>query len=157
MVLASFGCSSASNSTTQPPRWKQVWADDFNGPANGSANTANWGFDTGRGVFGTGEIETMTSSTSNVYYDGQSHLVLQALHSGSDARFVRCLSVSYTPYGNFMSNPIELKHARNSDAAFFWIPAFAGMTSLDAFALIVRRREDRCPILSIRTGVSKGH
>ena len=32
-----------------------------------------------------------------------------------------------------MSNPIELKHARHSDAAFFWIPAFAGMTSCPPF------------------------
>ena len=26
-----------------------------------------------------------------------------------------------------------LKHARNADAAFFWIPAFAGMTSCPPF------------------------
>src|SRR5436309_14361088 len=27
----------------------------------------------------------------------------------------------------------KMKHARNSDAAFFWIPAFAGMTSRPPF------------------------
>jgi len=31
-----------------------------------------------------GEIETMTSGTGNVHYDGSGHLVLTALHSGSD-------------------------------------------------------------------------
>jgi beta-glucanase (GH16 family) len=83
MVLASFGCSSASNSTTQPPPWKQIWADDFNGPANDSVNTANWGFDTGRGIFGTGEIETMTSSRYNAHLDGHGNLDLIVLGHGA--------------------------------------------------------------------------
>jgi beta-glucanase (GH16 family) len=83
MVLASFGCSSASNSTTQPPPWKQIWADDFNGPPNGSVNTRDWGFDTGRGIFGTGEIETMTSSRYNAHLDGHGNLDLIVLGHGA--------------------------------------------------------------------------
>lgn len=83
MVLASFGCSSASNSTTQPPPWKQIWADDFNGPPNGSVNSRDWGFDTGRGIFGTGEIETMTSSRYNAHLDGRGNLDLIVLGHGA--------------------------------------------------------------------------
>jgi len=79
MVLVGTGCSSASDSPSQPSSWKQVWADNFDGPANGSVNTANWGFDTGRGVFGTGEIETMTTSPSNAHLDGHGNLDLVAL------------------------------------------------------------------------------
>jgi beta-glucanase (GH16 family) len=70
-----------------PAGFTLTWSDDFNGAAGTGIDQSLWKYDTGPGSsFGTGEIETMTSSTSNVYYDGQSHLVLQALHAGSDPR-----------------------------------------------------------------------
>lgn len=56
------------------PPLKQVWADNFNGPANGSVSTASWNFETGRGIFDAGEIETMTSSPYNAHLDGQGNL-----------------------------------------------------------------------------------
>ncbi|MCU7726376.1 ricin-type beta-trefoil lectin domain protein [Actinoplanes sp. KI2] len=79
---------SAQASVPAPPAgFTLTWSDDFNGAAGTGIDQGLWKYDTGPGSsFGTGEIETMTSSTSNVYYDGQSHLVLQALHSGSDPR-----------------------------------------------------------------------
>jgi len=47
--------------------------------------TGSWKYDTDpRYTFGTGEIETMTDSTSNVYQDGNGNLVLKAPHSGTD-------------------------------------------------------------------------
>ena len=68
-----------------PAGFTLTWSDDFNGAANTGIDTGLWKYDTGPGSsFGTGEIETMTSSTSNVRYDGNGHLVLTALHSGSD-------------------------------------------------------------------------
>jgi beta-glucanase (GH16 family) len=66
-----------------PAGFTTTWSDDFTG-GSGTAIDSNWKYDTGQGVFGTGEIENMTSSTSNVYQDGSGHLVLKALHSGSD-------------------------------------------------------------------------
>jgi beta-glucanase (GH16 family) len=70
-----------------PPGFTLTWSDDFDGAAGSGIDQSQWKYDTGPGSsFGTGEIETMTSSTSNVYRDGQSHLVLQALHTGSDPR-----------------------------------------------------------------------
>ena len=70
-----------------PSGFTLTWSDDFNGASGTGIDQNLWKYDTGPGSsFGTGEIETMTSSTSNVYYDGQGHLVLQALHAGSDPR-----------------------------------------------------------------------
>jgi len=47
-------------------------------------SSANWKYDTGPGSsFGTGEIETMTNSTSNVFLDGSGHLMIKAIKSGS--------------------------------------------------------------------------
>jgi beta-glucanase (GH16 family) len=66
-----------------PAGFTTTWSDDFNGAAGSALDTGVWRYDTGTG-FGTGEIETMTNSTSNVYEDGSGHLVLKALHSGTD-------------------------------------------------------------------------
>ncbi len=80
-----LGCSAASNSSSydQTPPWKQVWADNFNGPADSSVNTNYWEFNTGRGIFGTGEVETMTSSQYNVHLDGHGDLDLIVLGHGA--------------------------------------------------------------------------
>ncbi len=68
-----------------PAGFSLTWSDDFNGAAGTGVDTGTWKYDTGPGSsFGTGEIETMTNSTANVYQDGASHLVLKALHTGTD-------------------------------------------------------------------------
>ncbi|MEW2518865.1 discoidin domain-containing protein [Actinacidiphila alni] len=74
------------NAVPAPPSgFTTTWSDDFNGAANTGLDTGTWRYDAGEGwTFGTGEIETMTNSTANVYQDGNGHLVLKALHSGSD-------------------------------------------------------------------------
>jgi beta-glucanase (GH16 family) len=72
-----------------PPGWTQVFADDFNGAANTGVNTGNWLYDVGTGYpggaanWGTGEIETMTSSTQNVFLDGSGHLVIRPIRDGA--------------------------------------------------------------------------
>jgi hypothetical protein len=66
-----------------PSGWSTIFSDDFNG-ASGSGADSNWMYDTGPGSnFGTGEIETMTNSTSNVHLDGNGNLDITALGSGS--------------------------------------------------------------------------
>ncbi|MGI8666308.1 MAG: discoidin domain-containing protein [Jatrophihabitans sp.] len=70
-----------------PAGFSLTWSDDFTGNANTGVPAATWKYDTGPGSsFGTGEIETMTASTANVYQDGAGHLVLKALHTGTDPR-----------------------------------------------------------------------
>jgi hypothetical protein len=66
-----------------PTGWSTVFSDDFAGAA-GSGADSQWEYDTGPGSnFGTGEIETMTNSTSNVHLDGNGDLDITALGSGS--------------------------------------------------------------------------
>jgi hypothetical protein len=72
-----------------PTGWNTVFSDDFTGAAGSGLNTANWLYDTGTGYpggaanWGTGEVETMTSSTQNVFQDGNGNLVIKALRDGS--------------------------------------------------------------------------
>jgi beta-glucanase (GH16 family) len=96
LVASTFGVAVVAVSAPEPaiaaipappPGFTLTWSDDFNGAAGSGIDTANWKYDTGPGSsFGTGEIETMTSSTANVFRDGAGHLVLRALHTGSDPR-----------------------------------------------------------------------
>jgi hypothetical protein len=66
-----------------PSGWSTVFSDDFGG-SSGSGIDSQWMYDTGPGSsFGTGEIETMTNSTSNVHLDGNGNLDITALGSGS--------------------------------------------------------------------------
>jgi beta-glucanase (GH16 family) len=82
---AATGPVRAAAVAAPPAGFTLTWSDDFTGAAGTGLNTGTWKYDTGPGSsFGTGEIETMTNSTANVYQDGQGHLVLKALHSGSN-------------------------------------------------------------------------
>ncbi|MEW2303479.1 glycoside hydrolase family 16 protein [Streptomyces sp. NPDC006655] len=89
-AFATFGLAVTAAATTTlpasasapgvPSGWSQVFLDDFNGTAGTGVNTANWQYDTGTSYpggaanWGTGEIERMTSSTSNVALDGNGNL-----------------------------------------------------------------------------------
>ncbi|GAA2393426.1 ricin-type beta-trefoil lectin domain protein [Dactylosporangium salmoneum] len=55
-----------------------VWNEDFNGGSGAGVDTSKWNFDTGGGGFGNSELEYYNSGTSNVYQDGQGHLVIEA-------------------------------------------------------------------------------
>jgi beta-glucanase (GH16 family) len=95
MVLAAPGCSSSAsaNSSSSSPatsandastaKWKTVWSEYFNGRAGTGVNTKYWRYNTGQGVFGTGEVEAMTNSSSNVHLDGKGHLDITALGQGA--------------------------------------------------------------------------
>ncbi|GAA3210238.1 glycoside hydrolase family 16 protein [Streptomyces thermocoprophilus] len=89
-AAATLASPSASASAPAPPSgWTQVFVDDFNGPAGSGVNTANWQYDTGTSYpggpanWGTGEVETMTSSTSNVSLDGNGNLRITPLRDSA--------------------------------------------------------------------------
>ncbi|MGW2711209.1 glycoside hydrolase family 16 protein [Streptomyces sp. NPDC001356] len=82
-ALATAATAPADASAPTPPSgWTQVFVDDFNGAAGSGVNTADWQYDTGTSYpggaanWGTGEVETMTSSTSNVALDGNGNLLI---------------------------------------------------------------------------------
>ncbi|MFH9657809.1 glycoside hydrolase family 16 protein [Streptomyces sp. NPDC017248] len=82
-ALATAAGAPADASAPAPPAgWTQVFADDFNGAAGSAVDSANWRYDTGTSYpggaagWGTGEVETMTSSTANVALDGNGNLLI---------------------------------------------------------------------------------
>jgi hypothetical protein len=64
-----------------PAGWTTVFGDNFAGAAGSAPAASNWFYDIGTG-YGTGEKEQTTNSTSNVYLDGNGHLVIKAINNG---------------------------------------------------------------------------
>src|ERR1700730_18306695 len=81
-MLAMPGVSLAS-APAPPAGFTTAFVDDFSGASGTTVSGANWRFDTGQGIFGTGEIETMTNSTNNVFQDGQGNMHIRALRDGA--------------------------------------------------------------------------
>jgi beta-glucanase (GH16 family) len=83
--LVSFvtGCGSQAKPVPPGPPWRAVWVASFAGPPGGRVSTRVWRFDTGKGVFGTQEIETMTDSARNVHVNGHDTLDIVVLGHGS--------------------------------------------------------------------------
>jgi hypothetical protein len=68
--------------TARAASWNQIFDEEFNGAAGSGVNTNTWIYDTGTG-WGTGEIETMTNSTTNVSLDGNGHLKITPVRDSS--------------------------------------------------------------------------
>jgi len=84
------GAEHAGASVPRPqPGWTTVFSDDFKGRANTGLNTTDWLYDIGTSYpggasnWGTGEVETATNSTANVYQDGNGHLVIKPIRDAS--------------------------------------------------------------------------
>ncbi|MFF4359542.1 glycoside hydrolase family 16 protein [Streptomyces sp. NPDC001604] len=89
-ALATAATQSADASAPAPPSgWTQLFLDDFNGSAGTGVNTSDWQYDTGTSYpggaanWGTGEVETMTNSTSNVSLDGSGNLRITPVRDSS--------------------------------------------------------------------------
>ena len=68
-----------------PSGFTLTWSDDFTGGSGTGVNTTDWKYDVAAGsTYGTGEIESTTSSTANVYQDGTGNLVIKAIHTGTN-------------------------------------------------------------------------
>ncbi|WP_328676002.1 glycoside hydrolase family 16 protein [Streptomyces sp. NBC_01261] len=87
--LIGSGGSASAAVPGAPTGWTTLFSDDFNGASGSALNRTNWLYDLGTSYaggaanWGTGEIESATDSTNNVYQDGQGHLVIKALRDGS--------------------------------------------------------------------------
>lgn len=131
-LLAAFGAfpAATAHATTvpaPPSGWSTVFSDNFAGASGSAPNSANWIYDTGPGSnFGTGEIETMTNSTSNVHLDGNGHLDITALGSGSNwtsGRIQTPTAVAGAPAGGKLEVTASIQQPNPSAGLGYW-PAF---------------------------------
>jgi hypothetical protein len=72
-----------------PAGMTTVFSDDFTGAAGTGLNRSNWLYDIGTSYpggaanWGTGEVESMTDSTQNVYQDGAGNLVIKPIRDAA--------------------------------------------------------------------------
>lgn len=135
-ALATAATQSADASAPTPPSgWTQVFLDDFNGSAGTSVSTSNWQYDTGTSYpggpanWGTSEVETMTSSTSNVALDGSGNLkitpIRDAAGNWTSGRIETNRTDFQPPAGGKLrvEARIQMPNVTGNAAAGYW-PAF---------------------------------
>ncbi|QMU70915.1 carbohydrate-binding protein [Streptacidiphilus sp. P02-A3a] len=134
--LLGLSVAEGTASATVPPApsgWTTVFSDDFNGPADSSLNTSDWLYDTGTsypggaGNWGTGEVETETNSTSNVYEDGSGHLVVKPIRDANgnwtSGRVETQRSDFAAPAGGELELSASIEQPDPADGLGYW-PAF---------------------------------
>jgi hypothetical protein len=129
-VAAAVALSQPVGATTvpgPPPGFTTVFSDSFAGSAGSPVSSANWKYDTGPGSsFGTGEIETMTNSTNNVFLDGNGHLVIKAINSGgawTSGRIQTNTANVGAPAGGELEVTASIEQPNPSSGLGYW-PAF---------------------------------
>lgn len=91
VLTLAAACTSEPSDVPDPAGWTLVWSDDFDGAAGTALSRTNWLYALGTGYaggaqhWGTGQIETATDSTENVYLDGAGHLAIKPIRSGAGA------------------------------------------------------------------------
>jgi beta-glucanase (GH16 family) len=113
-----------------PPGWTTVFGDNFAGPAGSAPSASNWFYDIGTG-FGTGEKENTTNSTSNVYLDGNGHLVLKAINNGgtwTSGRIESTRDDFQAPPGGQLEMTASIQQPNPGNGLGYW-PAFWALGS----------------------------
>ncbi|UOZ05761.1 glycoside hydrolase family 16 protein [Amycolatopsis sp. WQ 127309] len=126
----------APATTSAAETWTTVFQDDFDGAAGTGLNTQDWlydrgtGYPGGAGAWGTGELETATDSTDNVYHDGAGHLAIQPLRDAAgnwtSGRIETQRTDFAAPAGGQLEISASLKQPSPASGLGYW-PAFWAM------------------------------
>lgn len=118
-----------------PSGWTTVWSDDFSGAANTLPSNDNWIIDTGTSYpggaanWGTGEVQTYTSSTANLRQDGSGNLRITPIRDSAgnwtSGRVETRRSDFEPPSGGKLriESRIQMPNVTGAAAAGYW-PAF---------------------------------
>ena len=118
--------------TSTPVNWTTQWNANLGGASGTAPSSGDWIEDTGTSSaggpanWGTGEVETMSNSTSNVHLDGSGHLDLTALDSGgawTSGRIESQRSDFAAPAGGMMQISASIEQPNPAHGVGYW-PAF---------------------------------
>jgi hypothetical protein len=129
-VLAGAPAARADTVPPPPAGWTTVFGDNFAGAAGSAPASANWFYDIGTG-YGTGETEHTTNSTSNVYLDGNGHLVLKAINNGgtwTSGRIESTRDDFQAPPGGKLEMTASIEQPNPANGLGYW-PAFWALGS----------------------------
>lgn len=119
----------AAQSVPAPPSgFTLTWAEDFEAPGGVGLDQNDWIYSTGC-CFGVSQVATMTTSTDNVYHDGNGNLIIKAI-KGRGARWTS--GRFETKRGDFGADPggvlrvqasMQLPDLATKDGLGYW-PGF---------------------------------
>jgi hypothetical protein len=129
-----------ASASAPPPAagWTTVFQDDFNGSAGSAPSSTNWQYDLGTSYpggaanWGTGEVETDTNSTANVYLDGNGDLAIKPIRDAggnwTSGRIETTRTDFQPPAGGVlhMEARLQMPNVTGAAAAGYW-PAFWSM------------------------------
>jgi Carbohydrate binding module (family 6) len=133
VVTGAAAPASATTVPAAPSGWTTTFSDSFSGAA-GTGADSQWTYDSGTqyngagctASWGTGEVESNTSSTANVAEDGSGHLNITAVKSGSSwtsGRIETTADNFAAPAGGEMEVSALVKQPSPSSGTGYW-PAF---------------------------------
>jgi beta-glucanase (GH16 family) len=120
-VIVAVNLATASPATVH---WSLAWGDDFAGPAGQAP--AGWKFDVGYGIFGDGDVATLTNSRGNVGLDGHGGLYITAVGQGqswTSARIQTDSSGFAAPAGGELMVTASIQQPDPAGGLGYW-PAF---------------------------------
>ncbi len=129
-TLTSAPIARADTVPPPPAGWTTVFGDNFAGAAGSAPSASNWFYDIGTG-YGTGEKEQTTNSTSNVYLDGNGHLVLKAINNGgtwTSGRIESTRDDFQAPAGGKLEMTASIQQPNPANGLGYW-PAFWALGS----------------------------
>jgi hypothetical protein len=132
-IAVSGPTASATTVPAPPPGWTTTYSDSFSGAA-GSGADSGWTYDAGTQYsgtgctanWGTGEVESNTSSTANVSQDGSGHLNITPVNNGGSWTSGRIETVAdnfAAPAGGEMEVSASIKQPGPASGLGYW-PAF---------------------------------
>jgi hypothetical protein len=133
LTVSAATSASATTVPGPPSGWTTTYSDSFSGAA-GSGVDSGWTYDVGTQYsgtgctanWGTGEVESETSSTANVSEDGNGHLNITPVDSGGSWTSGRIETVAdnfEAPAGGEMEVSASIKQPNPSSGVGYW-PAF---------------------------------
>ena len=130
VTVAAAPAALAGTVPPPPSGWNTVFSDNFAGAAGSAPSSSNWFYDIGSG-YGTGEIENTTSSTNNVYLDGNGDMVLKAIDNGgtwTSARIESTRDDFEAPAGGELEMTASIEQPNPANGLGYW-PAFWALGS----------------------------
>jgi carbohydrate binding protein with CBM6 domain len=133
-VTVQFATNASATAVPAPPAgFSTVFSDSFSGAA-GSGVDSQWTYDTGTqyngagctGNWGTGEVESETTSTANVSEDGSGHLNITPINSGgawTSGRIETTADNFAAPAGGELEVTASIKQPNPASGLGYW-PAF---------------------------------
>jgi beta-glucanase (GH16 family) len=124
--VAVFAAAQAKRSGLPAGKWTRVWTYRFTGRSGAGVNPEYWAYDTGQGIFGTGEVQDMTSSRANVHLTGAGALGITALDnngSWTSGRIQTTNSSYAAPVGGELTVSASIEQPAAAAGPGYW-PAF---------------------------------